>query len=182
LQKYRLILTDAIATLQNETLFQIISNDLTFILEANFFDFDLFRVNDPNKATQQWQGAGKSGILVVYAAPTLPTEDQDFLSSVLNAVKLTPLEEHIFLLPCPAGAHWPLSRICREHAIHTVFLFGLDPAQLGIRAQLPPYAFTQLGDLSLLLAHPLGTIRTEREANKNEKAGALWQALKAKFL
>ncbi len=151
-------------------------------MSSNIFDFRLFRFSDAEKAAQQWQGLGKSGILVIYDQADLPEEDQTFLENILKAVKLSPIVEHVFLLGCPTGAHWPLSRICRDNAIHTVLVFGASPAQVGIRAQLPLYSFTRLGDLSLLRADPLKVIREEREQNKNEKAGLLWQALKAKYL
>jgi len=151
-------------------------------LSSNIFDFRLFRFSEPETAPQQWRGTGKSGILVIYDQAELPDEDQSFLENVLKAVKLSPVEEHVFLLGCPPGKHWPLSSICRDHAIHTVYIFGTLPAQVGIRAQVPLYSFTRLGDLSLLRADSLQVIRQEREQNKNEKAGLLWQALKAKYL
>lgn len=151
-------------------------------MSSNIFDFHLFRFSEAEKAPQQWQGLGKSGILVIYDQADLPAEDQIFLENILKAVNLSPIAEHVFLLACPTSIHWPLSRICRDHAIHTVFIFGAPATQLGIRAQLPLYSFTRLGDLSLLRADALKVIRQEREQNKNEKAGLLWQALKAKYL
>lgn len=156
--------------------------NIDFILSYNIYDFQLFRIQEGTVAAERWQGTGKSGILVIHSHSTLPTEDLDFLTNILKAAKLSPIEDHVFLLSCPAEAHYPLSSICREHSIHTVFIFGTAPTQLGIRAQLPPYTFTRLGDLSLLRAHALSTIRQERAQNKNEKAGLLWQALKAKYL
>ena len=151
-------------------------------MENFFFDFSLYRIGIPEHAAQAWQGEGKSGILVVHPSPTLPDQDRDFLAGILKAIDLTPLEEHVFILNCPEGTHRPLSRLYREHDLRHVFIFGVDPARLGIRAQLPTYEFTRLGEMSFLLAHPLPVIRAERAAKKNEKAGALWQALKAKFL
>ena len=139
-------------------------------MSSNIFDFRLFRFSEPETATQQWRGMGKSGILVIFDQIELPEEDQSFLENVLKAVKLSPVQEHVFLLGCPIGTHWPLSLICREHAIHTVFLFGTPAEQVGIRAQVPLYSFTRLGDLSLPRADALKDIRKEREQNKNEKA------------
>lgn len=151
-------------------------------MSSNIFDFRLFRFSEAETAPQAWQGTGKSGILVVYDQAELPSEDKTFLENILKAVNLSPIEEHVYLLACPTGKHWPLSRICRNHGIHTIFIFGVDLSQVGIRAQVPPYTFTRLGDLSLLRTDALKTIRQEREQNKNEKAGLLWQALKAKYL
>ncbi|WP_020539615.1 hypothetical protein [Lewinella cohaerens] len=151
-------------------------------MSSNYFDFRLFRFSEPEKAALVWQGTGKSGILIIYNHSELAAEDRTFLENILKAVKLSPVADHVFLLGCPPGEHWPLSSICRDHAITTVYIFGTPPAQLGIRAELPLYSFTRLGDLSLLRAHALNTIREEREQNKNEKAGLLWQALKAKYL
>lgn len=151
-------------------------------MSYNIYDFQLFRIKESKIAPEHWQGAGKSGILVIHSQEKLPEEDLNFLTSILKAAKLSPVEEQVFLLECPAGDHWPLSSICRQHAIHSVFVFGTDLKQLGIQAQIPPYSFTRLGDLSLLRAHALSTIRQERAQNKNEKAGLLWQALKAKYL
>ena len=112
----------------------------------------------------------------------LEEEDEVFLQNILQAVKIGPLADQVFLASCTATKTLPLAQLAREHQIESILLFGSNPKWAGIQAQLPYYSFTRLGDLSLLRAHSLGQIRQERAANKNENAGALWNALKAKFL
>lgn len=151
-------------------------------MKSSYIDFQLFASSGHDSGDIQCQGSGKKGILVLHSAPELIEEDREFLTNILKAVQLTPIEENIFLLACPSANNLSLVKLCRAQNIHTVFLFGVPLQQVGIRAQLPDYFFTRLGELYLLKAHEIGVIRTEREQQKNQKAAALWQALKAKYL
>lgn len=151
-------------------------------MNNSYIDFDIYRVPEGGTAPTNWSGAGKSGILVISTASDEAEADQAFLESILKAAKLSPLDEQVFSLNCAPEERLPLAQICQLHQVHTVLIFGHPLPLLGVRAQLPGYTFLRLGELSLLRAHSLKIIRSEREQNKNEKAGALWKALKAKFL
>ncbi len=72
--------------------------------------------------------------------------------------------------------------LARHLGANTVYGFGVDWSLAGIRAQLPPYQFVRLGEFTFFHAHAIDTIRKDREAKKNEKAGALWNAMKARYL
>ncbi|MEO0877652.1 MAG: hypothetical protein AAFY48_23880, partial [Bacteroidota bacterium] len=102
--------------------------------------------------------------------------------NILKAVKLDPLNEQVYLSQCNAQHPLALALVAPKYNVQHVLLFGVEPAWAGIRAQLPYYQFTKLGGFYLLRAHSVTQIREERQANKNENAGALWNALKAKFL
>lgn len=152
-------------------------------MNNSFIDFQLFAFPEGENQKENWQGAGRSGVLILHDEESgLAAEDEAFLKNILQAAKLSPVEDQAYLGSCTATSTLPLATVAREHNIQHVFFFGSDPRWAGIQAQLPYYAFTRLGDLSLLRAHPLRQIREERQANKNQKAGALWNALKAKFL
>ena len=143
----------------------------------------MFAYPEGQNSPDNWQGEGKAGVLVLYNTETeLPEVDQSFLGNVLKAVKLSPLAEQVFLGNCSQQAPLAVATVAYKYNVQTVLLFGVEPTWAGIRAQLPYYQFVRLGDLHFLRAHPLAQIREERQANKNENAGALWNALKAKFL
>ena len=152
-------------------------------MNNSFLDFQLFAFPDGTDAAKNWQGSTQSGILILHNdTEGLSDEDRGFLANILKAVKLEPIEEKVALASCGAQSTIPLAQITRNNNIHTVILFGTPLQSAGLQAQLPYYEFSRLGELSLLRAHSLRQIREERQANKNEKAGLLWNALKAKFL
>jgi hypothetical protein len=151
-------------------------------LSESYLSFDLIGFPAGELSTAKRSGKATEGILVIASTPNWQTTDQAFLESVLAAVKLTPLDAKTLLLVVAPDDRLDLTSFCRHQAIHTVLIFGHQLPLLGIRAELPWYVFTRLGDLSLLRVHALSTIREEREKNQNEKAGALWKALKSKFL
>lgn len=152
-------------------------------MKNSFIDFQLFAFPEPKNPAQDWQGQGKSNLLVLHNNENeLEEEDKVFLQNILQAVKISPLAEQIYLCSCTASKTLPLVPLARKYQVQTVLLFGCDPRWAGIQAQLPYYSFTRLGEVHLLPAHSLVQIRQERAANKNENAGALWNALKAKFL
>ena len=152
-------------------------------MKNSFIDFQIFAFPDTKNQAENWQGAGNSKLLILYdQSEALAEEDLTFLQNILQAVKINSLADQVYLASCTAQQKLPLAQLARQEEIETVILFGSAPEWAGIRALLPYYSFTRLGDLSLLRAHSLTQIRKERAANKNENAGALWNALKAKFL
>lgn len=151
-------------------------------MNNSHLDFTIFQYPDANLPLQGWKGQGKAGILAIIPNSETLAEDEAFLANILKAAKLTPLEEQVYLCFLPAKQRINLPALCRQQHIHTVFLFGCDFSSIGIQAELPWYHFLKLGDLTLLRSHALNVIREERAKEKNEKAGALWRALKAKYL
>ena len=152
-------------------------------MSSSFLDFQMFAYPEGQNSSNDWQGEGKAGVLILHNYDTtLPEPEENFLSNILKAVKLEPLTDHTYLGCCNAETPVALTQASLKHNIQYVLLFGVDPAWAGVRAQLPYYQFTRLGDLHILRAHSITQIREERQANKNENAGALWNALKAKFL
>ena len=151
-------------------------------MSNNYLSFDLVGFPTGKINADKWSGNGTQGILIVVSETELLAKDQEFLENVLAAAKLTPIAEKVILLHCQPEESVDLSSFCRQHDLHTVFIFGHALPLLGIRAQLSWYEFTRLGELSLLRAHALSNIRQDRQQQKNEKAGALWKALKAKYL
>jgi hypothetical protein len=151
-------------------------------LKNSHLNFTIFQYPEEKASPPNWKGNGKAGILVLIPASETLAEDEAFLINILKAAQLTPLEEQVYLLICSPHQRLALAQVCRHHQIHTVLLFGGQLTLLGIQATLPWYHFVRVGELTLLRAHPLKTIREERTQGKNEKAGALWKALKAKYL
>ena len=152
-------------------------------MSSSFLDFQIFAYPNGQNSSNSWEGEGKAGLLVLHNFGTkLPEAEESFLSNILKAVKLSPLAEQVYISNCSAQAPLALYQSAAQHHVQYVLLFGVEPAWAGVRAQLPYYQFVRLGDLHLMRAHSITQIREERQANKNENAGALWNALKAKFL
>ncbi|MEL6655717.1 MAG: hypothetical protein AAFP77_17285 [Bacteroidota bacterium] len=152
-------------------------------MNSSFLDFQMFAYPKGQNSSISWQGEGKAGVLVLHnSGAALPEIEESFLGNILKAVKLDPLNEQVYLSQCNAQHPLALALVAPKYNVQHVLLFGVEPAWAGIRAQLPYYQFTKLGGFYLLRAHSVTQIREERQANKNENAGALWNALKAKFL
>lgn len=147
---------------------------------SEFFEFDLYQKQSTVNESEVIQGNLNSGILVI-AKPS-SEEDLLFLDNILKAVKLTPRLEHSAHLDLLINDYFPLASWSRRQDVHTVLVFGVPLAQLGIRAQCPQYHFLRLGQLHILHAHSLQQLREERAQQNNKHAGELWQALKTKFL
>ncbi|RME97448.1 MAG: hypothetical protein D6772_10400 [Bacteroidetes bacterium] len=148
-----------------------------------FLDFDLIRYPPPTSPSIAIQGAGHRKVLVVLHGPAAADEANiDFLENILKAAQLTPTTEQIYRLDLPKGVDFALAPCCRVLNIRDVLMFGDCRAQLGIRAQLPPYTFTRIGEVHYLLAQELDQLRAEREQGRKQHAGALWQALKNRYL
>ncbi len=149
-----------------------------------FFDFDLLAF--PNKADHQFtiEGQGQGKILILAYIPQQDkNEDYAFLENVLKAVNLTPLEDKIHLLQSANDKiNLSLSRLATKMDSKHILIFGLNLKNLGVRADIPKYQFLKLNKLNILLCDSIGLIREERAAKKNQKAAALWQALKTQFL
>lgn len=147
-----------------------------------YIDFDLFAFPDSDSGAKSVVGEGRSGILVLHtAADTLP-ENLSFLENVFRAVQLAPVSTQLFMLDVDRVSGVSAVALARHLGANTVYGFGVDWPRVGIRAQLPPYQFVRLGELTFFQAHAVDTVRKDREAKKNEKAGALWNAMKARYL
>lgn len=151
-------------------------------MNEHYIDFDLFAFPDAGSGLEYVAGQGKSRTLVLHNAIDASSENQLFLENVFKAVQMAPLLTHLFLLDVDASGSISAVALARQLGVETVYGFGLDWTQVGIRAQLPAYQFIRLGDVSFLNAHSIDTIRKDREAKRSEKAGALWNAMKAKYL
>jgi hypothetical protein len=140
---------------------------------------EIFDFPDVRPVRSEVEGRGASRILVVMAAAVEDRpEEIAYLENIFKAVKLAPLLEHVFLLPVLPGHPVALSALLGFYACDTVLLFGCSPEIAGIRAPLQPYLFTRLANRQYLWSDSLSTIKREREEDKNEKAAALWSALK----
>jgi hypothetical protein len=166
-----------------EHCFDIQFDTKIFMAKAGFLDFDLFSYPTARNGESRLQGSGQRGILIVLAASAAQEEaNLHFLENILKAAQLSPAAVNTYRLDLEPGNTLTLAACCREHHISDVILFGDWCTQLGIRAKLPAYHFTRLGEVYYLLAHDLEQLRTEREQGQSKHAGALWQALKTRYL
>lgn len=153
-------------------------------MEKHFLNFQLF--NYPSKEADNFNtiGQGNSHILIISHSELANKQaDKDFIENVFKAAKLSPLETHATLANSDKkDSALAAIQLAKAVDAHTIIIFGNDLKALGIQAQLPAYQFIELNKMNLLWVHSIQTIREERAANKNEKAAALWQALKQKFV
>lgn len=153
-------------------------------MNNRFFNFFLTAYPKGSNTDYTIKGKGTASVLIITHFPEQSkAEDFTFMVNVLKAANLTPVEDKIFHLQAQKeNIDISLANIIRQLDVKNVLIFGLKPEHLGIRASLTPYQFVELSNKYILWGHSIATIREERAAKKNQKAAALWQALKGRFL
>ena len=155
-----------------------------YILNNHFFDFFLTAYPKDDNTNFTIKGKGTASVLIITHFPEeSKEEDFTFMANVLKAANLTPIDDKIFHLQVQKqDVDISLANIIRQLDVKNILIFGFKPQHLGIRAHLTPYQFVELNNKHILWGHSITTIREERAAKKNQKAAALWQALKGRFL
>jgi len=142
----------------------------------HFFDFDLIRQPTPPDLTPQ----ENKQLLVIYQEGE---ERQTFLNNILKAAGYHQPSEQLHLLPLQKqNTEMDLSKAIRLLNLQQVIIFGVQPATLGLHFQLANYVPVQVNHIWYLLADDLAIIQSEKAAGKPQKAGALWKAIKARFM
>lgn len=108
--------------------------------------------------------------------------DTDFLKGVLNACGYEDPENQAWLVPWPIDRRLDLTTLQSHLGSDMVLLFGQSMVSLGLHLNLATYTPLSLGETTYLKADALNTIRDEKLEGKPQKAAALWQALKTRFL
>ena len=143
----------------------------------HFFDFDL--INQPEANLGDISPTKEKKMLVFYRDGE---ERRSFLFSILKAAGYADPEATIHFIPVTDEQYAAdLSALIRQLEVNRVMIFGLPPAELGLRLQLGNYVPVEVNNCWFLVADDLAVIRDEKEAGKPQKAGALWKAVKAHF-
>ncbi|MBX2877045.1 MAG: hypothetical protein KTR30_33305 [Saprospiraceae bacterium] len=146
-----------------------------------FLDFELFASPDKQLQPSDLSGKGSRGIFIAYEADTAEKERLDYLKKILAAAKID-LDQDVNALALDAETSIQLNRSAFATAPQYILLFGVKPKQLSLNFQLPTYSPVSYQGTTYLCVDSLATIQEERMAGKNQKAGALWLALKQIFL
>ncbi|MEL6355464.1 MAG: hypothetical protein AAFQ37_00880 [Bacteroidota bacterium] len=141
-----------------------------------FFDFDLIR--QPTAPALIARDSKK--LLIVYQAGS---ERLTFLTNILKAAGYDQPSQQLHLLALNSNQdEIDLSATIRQLSLEQIIVFGIQPAALGLHFQLAKYVSVKVNHVWFLLADDLAIIQSEKAAGKPQKAGALWKAIKAKFL
>ena len=146
-----------------------------------FLDFELFASPDKQLQSSDLKGKGDRGIFIAYEADAAEKERLEYLKKILVAAKID-MEQDVTTLAIPSGESILLNTAPFTKAPTYILLFGVQPKQLSLNFQLPTYSPVIYQGTTYLWVDSLGTIQEERLAGKNQKAGALWLALKQIFL
>lgn len=143
----------------------------------HFFDFDIVRQPAVPKLEPAEE---KQNLLIIFRDGEGKLE---FLKSILKAAGYQHPEKELYLLPfSESDASLDLAGLLRHLKVSRAMVFGLSPEPLGYHLRLAPYVPIEINQRWILLADDLADIFSEKEAGKPQKAGALWQAVKAQFL
>ena len=146
-----------------------------------FLDFELFASPDRQLRSSDLIGQGGRGIFIAYEADSAEKERLDYLKKILGAAKIE-MEQDTMTLAIQPGESLRLDTTAFHTSPKYILLFGVKPKQLSLNFQMRAYQAVTYRDTIFLYVDSLGTIQEERQAGKNQKAGALWLALKQIFL
>ncbi len=146
-----------------------------------FLDFELFASPDRQLRSSDLNGQGGRGIFIAYEVDSAEKERLDYLKKILAAAKIE-MEQDTMILAVQPGESLQLDTNAIGAFPKYILLFGVKPKQLSLNFQIPAYQAVTYRDTTFLWVDSLGKIQEERQAGKNQKAGALWLALKQIFL
>lgn len=146
-----------------------------------FLDFELFASPDRQLSTSDLIGQGGRGIFIAYEVDSAERERLDYLKKILGAAKIE-MEQDTKTLAVQPGESLQLDTTAFSAFPKYILLFGVKPKQLSLNFQIPAYQPVTYRETTFLWVDSLATIQEERQAGKNQKAGALWLALKQIFL
>lgn len=150
-------------------------------MKSNFLGFHLFPLSDWRQLGPRLSGNNARHILAVIEHQENDEELTDFLGKILSAAKIN-LGQDALLLKVTKGENISFSNLSQSMPARHVLLFGAEPRQLGLHFALPLNQPVKVGGACFLLAHPLGALFEEREAESRPAAAALWKNLKQLFL
>lgn len=146
-----------------------------------FLDFELFASPDKQLQSSDLTGNGGRGIFIAYEIDATEKKRLEYLKKILAAAKID-MEQDVTTLSIQSGESIFLNAGAFSTAPRYTILFGVHPRQLSLNFQLPTYTPVTYQGMTYLWVDSLSTIQEERLAGKNQKAGALWLALKQIFL
>lgn len=107
-----------------------------------------------------------------------PEKDElsSFLQKILAAIDIDLVEDTAFI-DLPAAREVNISDLISKYAPRACLIFGLEPASLGIRFQLPRYQIVDHQACRYLRADDLQEIYEERQRGEKERSVRLWKNL-----
>lgn len=146
------------------------------IWNADFFDYQLFSIQEGTESLKNAQGKGEKHLLVLLKTEDDLPELQTLLTNILKAASFE-LTKDALLLKVTVQDGISLAAIYQEQEIQHILVFGLSPQNVGLNWTLPPYTPYVFDGKNYLFADELATLNT----NKALK-GKLWNCLKTLFL
>ena len=135
----------------------------------------LFLSPEPGTPESAAGGFARRVYVLALAEPACPG-NRDFLSKVLSAVQLN-LDKDTLFAEIPASLPVSFAAELKKKQPEHVMIFGIHPAQLGLRIDAPLYKPVAFYGVTWLFADAVSVL----EPDKNKK-GLLWAALKQIFL
>lgn len=127
-------------------------------------------------ALNQAEGGFARQVMVLMLEENNASANRDFLTKVLAAANLN-LAQDTLLASIPADEPHALAPDLKERQPKQILVFGIHPAQLGLRLEFPTYQPFNFYGCTWLFADKLSVL----EPDKNKKS-QLWTALKQIFL
>ena len=135
-----------------------------------FSDKELILIADDKNADLKVSGAGEKGIFLFVAYENEMESLISFLSKILEALKID-LEKDTCLTILKPNDNFSFFQNHQE-AKH-LFLFGVNPSQIGLNINLGNYKLIHLNKLKVLKSDALSSIQKDEKLKR-----ILWNCLK----
>ena len=145
-------------------------------MNHNFFDFEIYQSPTTDIPKGSLLGQNEKKLLLVLAEVDFTTENEQFLTKILGAVKHD-LGRDTLRLMIPKGQSFGINKLLMSDKIDKVILFGINPKDIGLSIETFVYKSIHLSGKEMLIAHSLDKISKTQELKK-----ALWTSLQQMFL
>jgi hypothetical protein len=123
------------------------------------------------------QGANQKEVIIFFSGDEIEEGALiSFLAKVFQAIKID-LQQDTCFINMVLIQSLNLAAMLQKYKAKSIILFGLEPPQLGIQFQLPPYALIEHQGVQYLRVDDLKAIYDERQNGGKKMSGQLWKAI-----
>ena len=144
-------------------------------MKTTFINYNIFNIEEAEHLATR--GANQKNLFIFLSEKEAETASLvELLSKILAAIKYD-LETDALMLLQTNNEPISLSKLCQTSEKRSVLVFGYEPKQLGIYANMKKYVFFEIQDTHYLFCDNLSLIENQKDLKM-----ALWEALKKRFL
>jgi hypothetical protein len=145
-------------------------------LKNSFLNYKIFPTPELSEFSAQLEGANGRQVLVGFFDEQ-SVEREDYLKKIMSAAKLNLLEDCLILRGSHETKFPSFTDIQHAHPVQKAVFFGIQPSDLGLNLEIPPYQPILFNKCVFLFVDKISVIEPSKE-----RRAALWACLQKIFL